>query len=754
MRFRDAMKLAHKWMYFTGQKKCPEPQDKDNPTHGEIEAAKEWEYEDSVASYLLSQRLPDSAVMRLSSCSSAQEQWEMVTKEYQAKSAYAQADLHQSFLEMHCAKGGDREELAAAGVHVTEKEYERTILRGIPSELATFASHILSSALIVQSTAPINIDALINQICEEADRLKSRRAHGKSGQGGKEATTEEVFAAKESEGRKRRKGKCRKCGEEGHWACECCTPKREGNATAPAAQASLGATLPPEAQHVGEAHTFLAIDFAEELWLAEEEEVAHAQMVDAELDLIWGHPKDPVADAHAQLVSAEPDLWLELDCLEDNARMQDIGMEPDPLVGNHNEDAHAQLESAELEILTNKEDGLLHQVEEVEGEGTAEVIAAVDEEKDPRVDLQGLGVSHLATLEGTKVLTFPLSQSPHQSNILRTECLPKSPAIKTGTQATRELRPGTDLEPSPLDFPLSKGAVKPFNSTVPEQIQAPTQVERPSESLWGKKAWHSTGQDSQASLCALEGKTTLGKVHGRPPDLPDSHTQGSVAMEQGLVDPKALVRMHKKRRPVLDKGASAHIDPWPGPGTIQTGSDAYFKVSALLEGEQDFIPPIADSEQAVTPKTFSFSSLPLVPLPLDTLERDLKPGEGVAAPKRHGAAQRPARLKPPDHIAEDLEKAGGAQQESAPAMLGWPQLTIAVRTGNVKAPDPCTVEAKRKAKWPPRVQATEHKHRPEWLPQEVPYRCDPDDLNGTGTCKPEDELAVLKSACNRLLGRG
>jgi len=31
----------------------------------------------------------------------------MATKEYQAKSAYAQADLHQSFLDMHCTKGGD-----------------------------------------------------------------------------------------------------------------------------------------------------------------------------------------------------------------------------------------------------------------------------------------------------------------------------------------------------------------------------------------------------------------------------------------------------------------------------------------------------------------------------------------------------------------------------------------------------------------------------------------------------------------------
>ena len=58
-----------------------------------------------------------------------------MTQEFQAKSAYAKANLHQSFLEICCAKGGDirkflanlcykKEELAAAGVHITDKEYE------------------------------------------------------------------------------------------------------------------------------------------------------------------------------------------------------------------------------------------------------------------------------------------------------------------------------------------------------------------------------------------------------------------------------------------------------------------------------------------------------------------------------------------------------------------------------------------------------------------------------------------------------
>ena len=224
------MKVTRQWAYFTGINPYPEPVDASQPTKDEAAAIVQWEYEDSVASYLLSQRLPDTTEMRLASCSTTKERWDLVTREYQARSAYAQADLHQAFLEMRCAKGGDvreflaslcckREELAAAGVSVTDKECERTILRGIPSELATFVSHLLSSALIIQRSAPIDLDALINQICEEADRLKSRRAKGQGGK--KDSTTDEALTATASDDgkRRRRKGKCHNCGEIGRASC-------------------------------------------------------------------------------------------------------------------------------------------------------------------------------------------------------------------------------------------------------------------------------------------------------------------------------------------------------------------------------------------------------------------------------------------------------------------------------------------------------------------------------------------------------
>lgn len=196
---------------------------------------------------------------------------------------------------------------------------------------------------------------------------------------------------------------------------------------------------------------------------------------------------------------------------------------------------------------------------------------------------------------------------------------------------------------------------------MPEQIHAPTRVGKPSESLWGKKLWRAIGQDSQAPAHALEGEMLLGIVHGRPPDPTDPYMRGPVTLERNLIDPKALVRMRQARRPIPDEGAGMQL------GTIHTEMDACFDVSLLPEGEQNFALPNVDSEQAVTPKIFSSSHLPLVlPLP-DTLERDLKHSEG-AEPKRRDVAKRPARSKPACHVAEYLDEEGRAWKESVPAV--------------------------------------------------------------------------------------
>ena len=129
----------------------------------------------------------------------------------------------------------------------------------------------------------------------------------------------------------------------------------------------------------------------------------------------------------------------------------------------------------------------------------------------------------------------------------------------------------------------------------------------------------------------------------------------------------------------------------------------------------------------------------------DPLECNLKPNERVE-PERRDVAKRPACLKAAGRVAKDPDKAGGAWKETVPSMPDYPQLGLEIERGEVEAPNPCTVEATRRTKWPPRGQATEDGHGPDLPPRKAPCERDPNTLKGTGTCKPEGELAILKSA--------
>jgi len=91
--------------------------------------------------------------------------------------------------------------LKVANIGVTDIEYKRTILKGLPDILAAHATQTLSTLrLTVKYTSkPIDMSDVINSVCEEADRVKTHRALKDQslgqGKGKKGAQTDEALTA-------------------------------------------------------------------------------------------------------------------------------------------------------------------------------------------------------------------------------------------------------------------------------------------------------------------------------------------------------------------------------------------------------------------------------------------------------------------------------------------------------------------------------------------------------------------------------
>jgi hypothetical protein len=457
----------------------------------------------------------------------------------------------------------------------------------------------------------------------------------------------------------------------------------------PATQASLGANTHPGTTPAGSANVaIVTADKGDGFWMAIEE-AAHAQPVRAEPGLRWGHPETLDTNVHAQVMGVDLDtLSSHPEEPEVGTHAQTIGAEPDPLVDqpddpDEGEDVH--LASTDSEDLMDALQDWLVEVEEVEVEA-ADENARVEEGTGPRVDL--------ASIRG---------HAPHHSVQNRASCpcvVAHTRHIEDGQPAklsvshvqarvAREQDGSADSE-MPLHGVLpSKRAVETLGPALHERARAPAETGKLLKSSRDEETHRTTRPEDRALMRASEGKMRPGATHGRPHEPPSLCMQSPMARAPNGADSKPEGRTPQARQVDLDGGEGMRSNPWPRTGTVQ---DAYFRASALLEGEKNNL-LLVGSEQAVARPTPNLAQLPVkndgmpnLGLPGAPAEvADEGEGERATADDAH-----PARSDP------DVPNDPRGQERA-----------FASTTADSEAAGPRMVETRRRINWPAQVNATE-----------------------------------------------
>ena len=136
----------------------------------------------------------------------------------------------------------------------------------------------------------------------------------------------------------------------------------------------------------------------------------------------------------------------------------------------------------------------------------------------------------------------------------------------------------------PQNSATASEAVERPDDHPPERIRAPTTVGGPLESLRGEASRRATGLMGLTLARAPEGKESLAEAHGRPPDLLNPQMRGSTIWEPESIDPKARVRAHQTRRPIVEEGARMRHDPWPSPGSYHRSGHLFWVSITAREG--------------------------------------------------------------------------------------------------------------------------------------------------------------------------
>jgi hypothetical protein len=241
------------------------------PTADELAAIKKWEKDECSARSLLTQKLPDSALMRIQNKASVKEHWDAITMEFTQKGAFAQTELRARFLDMKCPEKSNvcefldslhmkREELATVGVEIDTKDYLSTIISPLPISLSNFASNQLATAKLYHSTKTIDPNVLISLISEEYERQKVQHLCRSNGKSPKEDDHDKAMYASSSRGRKAGgmnhkfpRSTCWGCGDKGHFRDKCPKKSKDGKESkdspkSGSANAAVGINLDSEGE--------------------------------------------------------------------------------------------------------------------------------------------------------------------------------------------------------------------------------------------------------------------------------------------------------------------------------------------------------------------------------------------------------------------------------------------------------------------------------------------------------------------------
>jgi len=120
LHFQDAVEAKGFWGHFNGTTPRPDvskPKDspaalstteapatapQTGPSAEELALVAQWEKDERSAKLLLTQKIPDSALIKIRNKLSVKECWDTIVREYTEKGTFAQTKLRARFLEMKC----------------------------------------------------------------------------------------------------------------------------------------------------------------------------------------------------------------------------------------------------------------------------------------------------------------------------------------------------------------------------------------------------------------------------------------------------------------------------------------------------------------------------------------------------------------------------------------------------------------------------------------------------------------------------